>query len=101
LTQLSAEAGDKRRAEKISMTIQSTGLGALSSASRDLDRAAADVRKASQPPPEDPQAATSQDRVDLSEAAVGLLRAKRSHEIGVKLIQTADEIAENAIDLLG
>jgi len=83
------------------MTIQSIGLEAINAASRDLERAAVDVRRASQPPPEDPQAAASQDRVELSDAAVGLLQAQRSHEVGIKLVQTADEIAQNTIDLLG
>ena len=43
----------------------------------------------------------SDDEVNLSEEIVNLLFAKRSYEANLKAIETANEIRDHAIDVLG
>ena len=76
------------------MSISSVALVALAQAREQLDRSAEGVREASAPPVE------GADQVDLSEQAVNLLVARTSYRAALELARTADEVAEETLDLL-
>lgn len=77
------------------MTVSATALVALSQALERTDQAAEGIRRAAQPAP------VGEDQLDLSEEAVRLLAAKTSYDAAIALAKTADEMSQQAIDLLG
>lgn len=77
------------------MTVSATALVALSQAIERVDQAAKGVRKATQP-----AAGRTDDYVDWSTDAVGLLVAKNGYDAAIELARTADEMSQRAMDLL-
>ena len=77
------------------MTITTSALTALAEAQKQLNNAAQGVERAARPPSE------TGDSVDLSTEVVKLLAAKTSFRAALELTETADEIEQHAIDLLG
>ena len=77
------------------MTITASALTALAEAQRQLNNAAEGVERAARP------ASGAGDSLDLSGEAVKLLAAKTSFRAALELAETADEIEQHAIDLLG
>lgn len=70
----------------------STPLAGLDRASKALDKVATRVA----------QAGTSEgDTVDLSAEAVAAMVARQNYQSNVKVIQTADEMTKNLLNLLG
>ena len=76
------------------MSISSIALMALAEAREQLDRSAEGIRQATAPYVE------GADQVDLSEQAVKLLAAQTSYRAALELARTADEVAEETLDLL-
>jgi flagellar basal body rod protein FlgG len=70
------------------MTISPIALTALAAAAEQVDRVARQL------------ASPTGDVVDLSEEMVKLLAAKQAFQTAVKLVQTADELAEHTLDIL-
>ena len=77
------------------MTITASALAALAEARKDLDNAAEGVERATRP------ASEAGDSLDLSSEAVKLLAAKTSFRAALELVETADEIEQHTLDLLG
>ena len=77
------------------MTITTSALTALAEAQRQVDNAAEGVERAARP------ASEAGDSLNLSSEAVKLLAAKTSFDAALELAETADEIAQHTIDLLG
>ena len=77
------------------MTITASALTALAEAQRQLNNAAEGVERAARP------ASEAGDSLDLSSEAVKLLAAKTSFRAALELAETADEIEQHSIDLLG
>jgi hypothetical protein len=69
----------------------SLALAGMESASGQLDRAAAKIRRA---------APAAMDTASLSDAAVQLLSARTAFAAAVKLAQTADELDQSSLNLL-
>ena len=76
------------------MSISSIALVALAQAREQLDRSAEGIQRATAPSVE------REDQVDLSEQAVKLLAARTSCRAALDLARTADEVAEETLDLL-
>lgn len=76
------------------MNVSTTALTALSQAAERVDRAAEGIARATHPP------AALEDQVELSTEAVRLLVAKNGYDAAIELAKTADEIDQQAIDLL-
>jgi len=76
------------------MSILSIALVALAQASDQLGRSAEGIRQATAPLVE------GTDQVDLGEQAVKLLAARTSYRAALELARTADEVAEETLDLL-
>jgi flagellar hook protein FlgE len=70
----------------------SAPLAGLDRASKALDKTASRVAQAG---------TTGGDTVDLSAEAVSLMVARQNYESNVKVIQTADQMTKNILDLLG
>jgi flagellar hook protein FlgE len=70
----------------------STPLAGLDLASKALDKTATRVSQAG---------TSSGDTVDLSAEAVSLMVARQNFQSNVKVMQTADEMTKNLLDLLG
>ena len=77
------------------MTVSATALTALTAASEQVERVAERVSRVGLEP-----TSPTGDEVDISEEMVKLLAAKREAQAAVKLVQTADEIAEHTLDIL-
>jgi hypothetical protein len=76
------------------MSISSIALVALAEAGEQLDRSSEGIRQTTAP------FVKGTDQVDLSEQAVKLLSARASYRAALELAQTADEVAEETLDLL-
>ena len=76
------------------MGISSIALVALAQAREQLDQSAEGIRQATAPYVE------GTDQVDLSEQAVKLLAARTSYRAALELARTADEVAEETLDIL-
>jgi flagellar hook protein FlgE len=77
------------------MTVSATALVGLWQALQRADQAAEGIRKAAQ------AAHLEEDQLDLSEEAVGLLVANNGYDAAIALAKTADEMSQQAMDLLG
>jgi flagellar hook protein FlgE len=77
------------------MDILQTGLDGLHVAESKLNRAASQISKSFLSLDE------PQDVVDLSTEAVALMTAKHAFETNLKLIETADELQQSTLDILG
>ncbi len=77
------------------MTITTSALTALAEARKQLDTAAEGVERAGRP------ASEAGDSLDLSTEAVKLLAAKTSFRAALLLAETAGEIEQHTLDLLG
>jgi len=76
----------------------------LSAAVEGLQRAEARLGKAAENLARLPLSATSSqppDQVDLSSEVVALLQARHAHAANLKVIQTADEMQQRLLDVLG
>ena len=88
------------------MTIGAIAHTALRDSSLRLDGAARDVLRAAAPedevaaPGDDVTVAAAAEQVELSEAAVRLLQARRQMEVSLEVARTADQVARASIDLL-
>jgi hypothetical protein len=78
-------------------SIAAQGLG---QAQNQFDRAAAQVATSSTAEAGTPPNAVDLDTVDLRQAAAGLLTAKGSFLTDIKLVQTADSMERQTLDLL-
>ena len=76
------------------MSVSAIALAGITSAVEQFDEAAEGIRKATSVNPE------TADRVDLSAEAVKLLTARTAYKAAIEVAKTADEISEQAIDLL-
>jgi len=72
----------------------------LDRAQNQFDRAATQVATSTAPEAGTPPNAVDLDTVDLSQAAGGLLTAKDSFLTDIKLVQTADSMERQTLDLL-
>jgi len=79
------------------MDISSTSLLVRGQAGKQVDQAAQGIRRAAAIQVENPE---PRDQADLSAEAVKLLAGRTAFKAGVALAKTADEIAEQTIDLL-
>jgi flagellar basal body rod protein FlgC len=78
----------------------SIALAGLQAANTLFEQAAAGVVRAATPPAS-PDAAAGADTVDLSTAMVSLLQSRTSMEANVRAFQTADEMTQRVLDVLG
>ena len=69
------------------MTIQATALTALAAASEQVERVAERISRTG-------------DVVDLSEEMIQLLAAEAAFKTAVKVVHTAEEMAQHTLDLL-
>ncbi len=76
------------------MTISSTALTYLAAARDQVEKVAQRVSVAGAPGP------SSGDALDLSHEMVKLLAARTDARVATKLIQTANEVEESALDVL-
>ena len=76
------------------MEIGGIALQGLNQAQGDFEKAAAQIAQAAGPD------SPASDSVNLSDAAVSLLAARSQFEANLKTLQTAGQMAQQAIDLL-